>query len=161
MLLPCGRFKDRPCRALFFLYLGYPGFGRPFRATHPGLWKDRPYRGSTLQAATLGIPLEAHTIAPWEKLRYLGERAPTYPWVPRSQHLWREYHYPVRGTAVPWGHIPRTLRCAYCCALGGNTAVLVSRTAVPWEHRLQHLEWKYRSTREQNCGALGAHTAVP
>ena len=45
MLLPCGRFKDRPCRALFFLYLGYPGFGRPFRATHPGLWKDRPYRG--------------------------------------------------------------------------------------------------------------------
>ena len=47
MLLPCGRFKDRPCRALFFLRLGYPGFGRPFRATHPGLWMDRPYRGWT------------------------------------------------------------------------------------------------------------------
>ena len=45
MLRLCGRFKDRPCRALFFLYLGYPGFGRPFRATHPGLWMDRPYRG--------------------------------------------------------------------------------------------------------------------
>gem|GEM_PF-5897752 len=59
------------------------------------------------------------------------------------------------------GHIPRTLRCAYCCASGGNTAVLVSRTAVPWEHILQHLERKYRNTREQNCGALGAHTAAP
>ena len=88
-------------------------------------------RISTLQAATPGTPLEAHTIAPWEELRYFGERAPTYPWVPRSQHLWREYHYLVRGTEAPWGHI------------------------------LQHLERKYRRTREQNCGALGAHTAVP
>ena len=25
--------------------VAYPGFGRPFRATHPGLCRDRPYRG--------------------------------------------------------------------------------------------------------------------
>ena len=25
--------------------MAYPGFGCPCRATHPGLWRDRPYRG--------------------------------------------------------------------------------------------------------------------
>ena len=31
--------------SLFFNSLRYPGFGCPCRATHPGLWRDRPYRG--------------------------------------------------------------------------------------------------------------------
>jgi len=34
--------EGRPCRALGSYSLCYPGFGRPYRATHPGLWWGRP-----------------------------------------------------------------------------------------------------------------------
>ena len=37
--------EGRPCRAVFLIPLAYPGFGRPFRAAHPGLCWGRPYRG--------------------------------------------------------------------------------------------------------------------
>ena len=33
-----GRLRGRPCRASLYGGLPNPGFGRPCRATHPGLW---------------------------------------------------------------------------------------------------------------------------
>ena len=33
-----GRLRGRPCRASLCGGLPNPGFGRPYRATHPGLW---------------------------------------------------------------------------------------------------------------------------
>ena len=105
--------------------------GYPDRSTFGGN-TTIPLEEPKLLGGTYHVHLEAHTVAPWEELRFLGERTPTYPWVPRSQHLWREYHYPVRGTEASWGHIPRTLGSAYCSTLGGNTAVPVDGSAIPW-----------------------------
>ena len=36
--------EGRPCRALSSGAISYPGFGRPCRAAHPGLCRDRPCR---------------------------------------------------------------------------------------------------------------------
>ena len=46
--------------------MAYPGFGRPCRATHPGLWRDRPYRGFA--------PLSTS----WKEARW--EHIPNRPW---------------------------------------------------------------------------------
>ena len=116
-------------------YLGERAPTYPWVPRSQPLWREYhyPVRGTEAPwGGTYHVHLEAHTVAPWEELRYLEERAPTYPWVPRSQHLWREYHYPVRGTEAPWGHISRTLGSACCSTLGGNTTVPVDGSAIPW-----------------------------
>ena len=44
--------KGRPCRALGLWARTNPGFGRPCRATHPGLWKGSPRWGLPRRQAT-------------------------------------------------------------------------------------------------------------
>ena len=65
----------------------YPGFGRPCRATHPGLWRDRPYRGfaplsTSWEEASGGIPPSPlggrlYSDASWEEVQreYIPHRA--------------------------------------------------------------------------------------
>ena len=58
--------KGRPCRASGLWARANPGFGRPYRATHPGLWEGSPLQGFGIVDTSeprVWSPLQGY--APW------------------------------------------------------------------------------------------------
>ena len=160
--------------------MAYPGFGRPCRATHPGLWRGRP--AGALSSRSYGLPrvwLPLQGYAPWALKRI----APIGAYLPSRSQQSKEYnlqhkgprasHPPPRycasihrycgissqGAAVCAPKAPQfcpqvlryfLTRCCSMCSQG--TAVLLTGIAVFPLKVLQYVLPRHRSSAHGHCG---------
>ena len=101
--------------------MAYPGFGRPCRATHPGLWRGRPYRALSLSSYGLPrvwSPLQGY--APWA----LGGVAPVGAYSPSRSQQSKEYNLQHKGPRA--SHPPPR----YCASIHGHCGISSQGAAV-------------------------------
>ena len=101
--------------------MAYPGFGRPCRATHPGLWRGRPY--GALSSRSYGLPRA------WSPLQGYA------PWALEGSPLWGLTRPVVASRAKNTisstrGHEPRIRPPRYCASIHGHYGISSQGTAV-------------------------------